>query len=44
MMKIKEIIDKNRECAGNNQTDFKYRQAYYSAKDGDIRAREIMKL
>ena len=39
--KIIEIIEEKKKCDGNNQTDFKYFQAYYSAKDADIRAREI---
>ena len=41
MVKIIEIIEEKKRCAGNNQTNFTYFQAYYSAKDGDIRAREI---
>ena len=40
-VKIREIIEKKKECAENNQTDFTYFQAYYSAKDGDIRARKM---
>ena len=43
MVKIIEIIEEKKKCAGNNQTDFKYFQAYYSAKDGDIRARGIQR-
>ena len=39
MIKVIEIIEKKKECAGDNQTDFKYFQAYYSAKDGEICAR-----
>ena len=40
-VKIREIIEEKKKCPENNQTDFKYFQAYYSAKDGDIRAREM---
>ena len=40
-MKIIKIIEKKKKCDGNNRTDFKYFQAYYSAKDGDIRTLEI---
>ena len=40
-VKIREIIEKKKKCAGNNQTDFTYFQAYYSTKDGDIRKREM---
>ena len=40
-MKIIEMIEKKKECAGNNQTDFAYFQAYYSAQDGDIRKRRM---
>ena len=40
-MKIKEMIEKKKECDGNYQTDFTYFQAYYSAQDGDIRTWEI---
>ena len=38
-MKIIDIIQ--RKCQENNQTDFKYFQAYYSAEDGEIRKRRI---
>ena len=41
IIKIIEIIEKKKECAGNNQSDFSYFQAYYSAKDGAIRKRKI---
>lgn len=41
MMKVIEITKNKKECDENNQTDFTYFQAYYSAKDSDIRAREI---
>ena len=40
-VKIIEIIEKKKECDRNNQTDFKFFEAYYSVKDADIRAREI---
>ena len=40
MMKIIEIIEKKKRCNGNNRADFKYFQAYYSDKDGDIRKRK----
>ena len=40
-MKMIEMIEKKKECAGSNQTDFTYFQAYYSANDGDIRARKM---
>ena len=40
-VKIIEIIEEKKKCAGNNQTDFKFFEAYYSSKDGDIRKREI---
>ena len=40
-VKIREIIEEKKKCPENNQTDFKYFQAYHSAKDGDIRAREM---
>ena len=40
-MKIREIIEKKKECAENNQTDFTYFQAYYSANDSKIHKREI---
>ena len=40
-VKIREIIEKKKKCAGNNQTDFTYFQAYYSTEDSDIRKREI---
>ena len=40
-LKIIEIIEKQKQCDGNNQTDFKYFQAYYSDKDGKIHKREI---
>ena len=40
-MKIIDIIEEKNECAGNNQTDFTYFQAYYSVQDGDIRKRRI---
>ena len=39
--KIVGIVEKKKKSAGNNQTDFKYFQAYYSPKDGDIRVREM---
>ena len=41
VIKIREIIKKKKKCDGNNQTDFKYFQAYYSSKDSGIRVREI---
>ena len=41
IIKIRKIIEKKKKCDGNNHTDFKYFQAYYSTKDGNIRAREI---
>ena len=41
IIKIREIIEKKKKCDGNSQTDFKYFQAFCSAKDGDIRGREI---
>ena len=40
-VKIFDLIEKKKKCAGNNQTDFTYFQAYYSAKDGEIRKREM---
>ena len=40
-VKIREIIEEKKKCPENNQTDFTYFQAYYSAKDGNIRKREI---
>ena len=40
-MKIIEIIEKKKKCDENNQTDFKFFKAYYSARDGNIRARRI---
>ena len=40
-VKIREIIEEKKKCPENNQTDFTYFQAYYSAKDGGIRVREI---
>lgn len=39
-VKIIEIIEKEKRCNGNNRADFKYFQAYYSDKDGDIRKLE----
>lgn len=39
MMKIREIIEEKKKCSENNQTDFKYFQAYYSANDGKIHKR-----
>ena len=36
-----EKIEKKKKCDRNNQTDFKYFQAYYSAKDGNIHKRRI---
>ena len=39
--KIIDLIEKKKKCDGNNQTDFKYFQAYYSDKDGDIRKRRM---
>ena len=41
-VKIREIIEKKKECAGNNQTDFTYFQAYYSTEDSDIRALKML--
>ena len=38
-MKIIEIIEKKKKCEGNNGTHFTFYQAYYSASNGDIRAR-----
>ena len=38
-LKIIEIIEG--KCGKNKRTDFKYFQAYYSSKDGDIRKYEI---
>ena len=40
-LKIREIIEKKKECPENNQADFKFFETYYSSKDGDIRKREI---
>ena len=40
-VKIIEIIEEKKKCPENNQTDFKYFQAYYSANDGNIHKREI---
>ena len=40
-MKIREIIAEKKKCPKNNQTDFKYFQAYYSANDSKIQKREI---
>ena len=40
-VKIREIIEEKKKCPENNQTDFTYFQAYYSAKDGDIRTRKM---
>ena len=40
-VKIREIIEEKKKCSENNQTDFKYFQAYYSANDGKIHTREI---
>ena len=40
-VKIFDLIEKKKKCDGNNRTDFKYFEAYYSAKDGEIRKREI---
>ena len=40
-VKIREIIEEKKKCSENNQTDFKYFQAYYSANDGNIHKREI---
>ena len=39
-VKIFDLIEEKKECAGNNQTDFKYFEAYYSAKDSKIHKRE----
>ena len=39
--KIFDLIEKKKKCDGNNQTDFKYFEAYYSAKDGKIHKRRI---
>ena len=41
-VKIREIIEKKKECSENNQTDFTYFQAYYSTEDSDIRARKML--
>ena len=41
-LKIVEIIEK--KCRTNNRTDFRFYQAYYSHKSGDIRRREIRPL
>lgn len=40
-VKIREIIEEKKKYSENNQTDFKYFQAYYSANDGKIHTREI---
>ena len=40
-VKIIEIIEEKKKCAENNQTNFKFFEAYYSSKDGDIRKREM---
>ena len=40
-LKIIQIIEKKKKCAGNSQTDFTYFQAYYSANDSKIHKREI---
>ena len=40
-VKIIEIMEEKKKCSENNQTDFKYFQAYYSANDGKIHKREI---
>ena len=40
-LKIRKIIEEKKKCPENNQTDFTYFQAYYSANDGDIRARKM---
>lgn len=40
-VKIIEIIEEKKKCPENNQTDFKFFEAYYSSKDGGIRVREI---
>ena len=41
-LEIIEIIE--RKCQKNNRTDFKFYQAYYSHKNGDIRKREVRPL
>ena len=40
-IKIIEIIERKKNCEGNNGNDFTFYQANYSAKDGDIHKREI---
>ena len=40
-VKIREFIEEKKKCSENNQTDFKYFQAYYSANDSKIHTREI---
>lgn len=40
-VKIIEIIEEKKKCPENNQADFKFFEAYYSANDGGIRVREI---
>ena len=40
-LKIFDLIEKKKKCDGNNQTDFKYFEAYYSAEDGKIHKRRI---
>ena len=40
-VKIIEIMEEKKKCSENNQTDFKYFQAYYSANDSKIHKREI---
>ena len=40
-LKIIQIIEEKKKCPENNQTNFKFFEAYYSFKDGDIRKREI---
>ena len=40
-VKIIEIIEEKKKCPENNQTDFKFFEAYYSANDSKIHKREI---
>ena len=37
-LKIIQIIEEKKKCPENNQADFKFFEAYYSSKDGDIRS------
>ena len=43
-VKIREIIEEKKKCPENNQTDFRYFQAYYSANDGKIQKRDTVRI